>query len=177
MGLIALDLQSSWAESCILSIVARHAAFLVKPGPSRTPDRSAAGPYDERLGYSEEPRLIAALSAAGFRIQGQTSDSFTLRALSHLGLDPIYREKDQAGLLLLDRDGLTLYDSPYPRQIYPNFGAIPPLVVRTVLFIENRQMLDTRHRYRDPAVQWGRFVHAIVDEGIHTVDHKHPRAG
>ncbi len=177
LGLIALDLRSSWAESCILSIVAQQAEFSVRPGPSRTLDHPADGPYDERLGYSHLPGLIAALRASGFRIQGQTSDSFTLRVLSRLGLDPIYREKDQAGLQVLDRGGRALYDSAYPRQIYPNFRAIPPLVVRTVLFIENRQMLDTRHPYRDPAVQWGRFVQAIFDESIHTVDHKHRRAG
>lgn len=176
-GLIALDMRSSWAESRILSVVARRAAYSVQPGPSHTLDRPADGPYDERLGYAHLPRLIAELQSAGFTIQGQTSDSFVLRALSRLGLSPIYREKDQAGLLILDRAGRPLFDSPYPRQIYPDFAAIPPLIVETVLFIENRQMLDTRHPYRDPAVQWGRFAHAMLDVGIHTVDRRHARAG
>lgn len=176
-GLIALDLKSSWAESRILSIMARQEAFSMKPGPGHLLDRRGNGPYDERLGYSRLPELIGRLNTAGFRIEDQTSDSFALRAFDRFGLDPIYREKNQAGLLILDRAGHPLYSSAYPRRIYPDFASIPPLIVRTVLFIENREMLDNSHPYRNPAIQWGRFSRAILDVGLHAVDSKYPRAG
>lgn len=176
-ALIALDLKSSLAESLILSMLARREAFSIKPGPVHKLDSPGKGPYDERLGYSELPELIARLKAAGFRINSQASDSFALRGLSRLGLAPIYHEKNQAGLLIVDRSGHPLYRSPDPRQIYPDFASIPSPIVKTVLFIENREMLDPSHPYRNPAIQWGRLGHAVLDVGLHSVDRHHPRAG
>lgn len=176
-GLVALDLRTSWAESLVCSAVARHATFAVRQGQSRKLARPGGGPYDERLGYVRLAALIGRLNSGGFQVRKQSADSFTLRALSRLGIDPIYREKNRAGLLILDRAGRPMYDSAYPRRIYPDFAAIPPLIVKTVLFIENREMLDTSHPYRNPAVQWGRFGHAIFDVGFHAVDRAHARAG
>ncbi len=176
-ALTLLEVRSSWAESRILSIVARQETFSIRPGPSHALDRPGRGPYDERLGYSRLPGFIARLEAAGFRIDSQASDSFAQRALSRLGLEPTYREKNRAGLLILDRAGRPLYSSPNPRRIYPDFASIPAPIVRTVLFIENRQMLDTSRPYRNPAVQWGRFGHAMFDVGLHAIDHRYPRPG
>ncbi len=63
--------------------------------------------------------------------------------LNALVLYPIYHEKDQAGIDIADDAGRSLYGFQDPRRIYPDFASpIPPLVVQTVLFIENRHMLD-----------------------------------
>jgi membrane peptidoglycan carboxypeptidase len=177
-GLVALDLQSSWAESRILPIIDRRATFSIKPGASRQQDRpTKTGPYDERLGYSQNLELIGKLQKAGFQIEAQASDSPTSRFLTRMGLDPVYREKDQAGLLLLDHTGQPFYESQYPRRVYPDFASIPPLVVQTLLFIENREMLDASYPDRNPAIQWGRFTQAMLDAALHAVDRSHSRAG
>ena len=85
-------------------------------------------------------------------------------------MTPVYRAKDQAGLVLLDRNGSVVYRQVYPHQIYPDFKSIPPIVVDTLLFIENREMLDSTHPYRNPAIQWGRMSRAVVGLAIHRVD-------
>jgi membrane peptidoglycan carboxypeptidase len=73
------------------------------------------------------------------------------------GLFTIYDEKTQAGLRILDRDNRVLFSSNYPTRVYPYFEAIPPLVLSTLLFIENRELLDERHPHLNPAVEWDRF--------------------
>lgn len=171
IAFISFDLRSSWLEAHLLSSVVRHAAFSVQQGPSPRIEKSASGPYDQRLGLSELGRFVSRLQAHGFRIDAQARDTNTSIALTRLGLFPIYHEKNQAGLLIEDRNGHAMFDTPSPHQIYPDFQSIPPLIVDTLLYIENRKILDTDHPYLNPAVQWGRFSRAVLDLGLHSVDH------
>lgn len=172
-----IELRSSWLESHVLTAIAQRATFSLKAGPSPAVVRPGRGPYDQRLGLSELPQFINHLEAEGYKIDAQARDSSMSLALSRLGLFPIYHEKDQAGLVILDRRGRVTYDRLYPHQIYPNFESIPPLVVNTLLFIENRQMLDASHPYRNPAIQWGRLTRAVVDLAAHEVDRGRPLIG
>jgi hypothetical protein len=64
-GLVALDLQSSWAESRILPIIDRRVTFSIKPRASQQTSRPKTGPYDERPGYSQNPELTGKLRNAG----------------------------------------------------------------------------------------------------------------
>jgi membrane peptidoglycan carboxypeptidase len=170
-GLIVLDIKSSWLEAQLLPEVARHATFFVGRGPSAALESPAHGPYDQRLGLSDLPKFIHRLETRGYRIDAQARDTDTSLTLTRLGVFPIYHEKDQAGLLIEDRDGQAVYHEQYPHQIYPGFQALPPLIVNTLLFIENREILDGEHPYRNPAIQWGRFSRALFDVGLHSVDH------
>ncbi len=176
-ALCILELRSSWLESHVLSAVARRATFVVKPGPSLALARSASGPYDRRLGLSQLPEFVHRLEARGYQVDSQAWNSPVSLALTHLGLFPIYREKDQAGLVILDHDGNKLYGGLYPRQAYPDFDSIPPLVVDTLLFIENREMLDSSRPFVNPAVQWGRLSRAVVDLAAHKVYPKYRLIG
>ena len=169
LSLSALELRSSWLESQVLSAIARRATFVVKPGPSRAQARPGRGPHDKRLGFSELTEFMRRLEARGYRIDTQAWNSPVSLALRHLGFFPIYHEKNQTGLVILDRDGEALYCASYPRQVYSNFESIPPLIVDTLLFIENREMLDSSHPFRNPAIQWGRLSHAAVDLAIHSL--------
>ena len=174
---VVFELRSSWLEAHVLAAVAQRATFSVDPGPSGSIDRPARGPYDQRLGLAESPRFVRRLESHGYRVQYQAQDSKISVSLSHLGVFPIYHEKNQAGLLIRGRDGRTLYNAAYPRQIYLDFESIPHLVVNTLLFIENREILDRKHPYRNPAIQWGRLSRALSDLGLHTLDHRAPVIG
>jgi membrane peptidoglycan carboxypeptidase len=89
----------------------------------------------------------------------------------------VYRQKDQAGLTITDRDGRSLFAAAQPRRIYSAYSDNPPLVVNTLLFIENRHLLDSRHPNRNPVVEWDRLMKAVMDYGLHTVDPRHPVIG
>src|SRR5262249_30410739 len=128
------------------------------PAVLRYPD---GGPHDARLGYSQVPSFLARLSSAGYVVVSQARPSPRLRQLAEWGLFPPYREKDRAGLRVTDRTGRPLHAVRFPERVYDSFDAIPPLVVDSLLFIENRDLLDTRHPHLNPAVEWERLAKAV----------------
>ena len=65
---------------------------------------------------------------------------------------------------VLDCRGETLFRFGYPERRYPDFDAIPRVVAETLLFIENRELLDTSRPTRNPAIEWARFGKAAVGQ-------------
>ncbi|HUO32208.1 MAG TPA: transglycosylase domain-containing protein [Bryobacteraceae bacterium] len=177
VGLAVLELHSSWIESLVLPRFARQESFRLAPGPSPSLVRPHRGPYDQRLGMSDLPRLISRLEARGFQVTAQARASHMMHILSSLGIEPLYPQKDQAGLVVLDRQEEQLYQAASPRRVYPDFQSIPPLIVQTLLLIENRQMLNSSHPRRNPAIQWGRLGRAAADLMVHEVDRGRPVIG
>ena len=175
--LLVLELQSSWLESRVFAAVAGRLTFSLERGGSDTTQYSGAGPYDERLGYSRVSNFLAQLQTRGFRLESQARASRLCLLLAKLNIYPIYKEKGQAGLKVLDRDGKLFYAFRYPSDTYEQYVDIPPIVVNTILFLENRDILDSNHPYRNPAIGWGRLSRALVDLGLHQLDHKRPIIG
>ena len=174
---VTLELRNSWLQSLIFRTADRHLTYRVNDGPSNAIHYPAAGPYDWTLGYARMPVLLLRLKAAGFHVDAQAEDSKLYSILADSGVYPIYRQKDQAGLTITDRDGQPLFVAAQPGRIYKTYADIPPLVVNTLLFIENRNMLDSRHPHRNPAVEWDRLIKAVLDYGVHIVDPRHPVIG
>jgi membrane peptidoglycan carboxypeptidase len=174
---IVLEVKVSWLESTVFHEADRHLSYRLAAGQSDSIHFPEAGPYDHRLGYSRMPVFLPRLQAAGYQIDEQAHSSSLLEVLSDAGLYPVYREKDQAGLRILDRDGRDMYSFDRPVRIYPRYSDVPPVVVETLLFIENRHMLDPKHPTRNPAVEWDRLGRAVIDYGLHSVDSKHPVVG
>jgi membrane peptidoglycan carboxypeptidase len=117
------------------------------------------------------------LCGEDYSIEEQARDSGVSLFLARLGVYPIYHEKDQAGLDIVDRNGGSLYSFRDPQRTYQDFALIPPLVVHTLLFIENRHLLEESEPDRNPAIEWGRLAHAALDFGLHKVDRHHPVIG
>jgi len=175
--LLGLEIKSSWLESRVLAAIAGKLSFSLEQGASHAIQYSSAGPYDERLGYSRLPNFLAQLESSGFRLESQARESKMYLLLAKLHIYPVYREKGQAGLEILDRDRKPFYTSRYPSRVYGDFSEIPPVIVNTVLFVENRDILDANHPYRNPAIGWGRLSRAMLDFGLHQIDHKRPVIG
>ena len=176
-GGAVFELRTSWVQAHFFSAFARRLSFRMEPGPSERILYPQAGPYDERLGYSKLPDMLDRLSQADFEIGAQARLSSAQWSTTRLGLFPIYGEKYQAGLRIMDRRGKPLYSSSYPQRVYRGFDEIPPLVVQTVLFIENRELLDESSHYRNPAVEWNRFAKAMLDQGQRALRTKRDGAG
>jgi membrane peptidoglycan carboxypeptidase len=168
--LAGLEIKTSWAQSHLLAAAAARLKFTVTPSASSRINYPAAGPYDQRLGYSLLPEFLERLHRAGYTIEDQARISKWAMWMGRLGIYPIYREKNRAGIEIAGEDGVPLYAFHYPHRVYPNFNAIPPVVVRTLLFIENRHLLENGEPYENPAVEWGRLAHAAMDFGVHQVD-------
>ena len=147
--------------------------FRVISGPSDTIIFPKYGPYDERLGYAGLPGFIRSLEDHHFAIARQARWSPSLENFVKEDGYAIYHEKERTGLELFDRDGAPLYRVRYPKQTYPDFAAIPPLVVKSLSFIEDKDLFTPDEPDRNPAVDWDRFglavagrVAGVVDPGL-----------
>jgi membrane peptidoglycan carboxypeptidase len=175
-GITRAEMQTSWLQSKLLAAAARRVAYSVAPGPSSSIRFPASGPYDGRLGYSGQARFVEQLQNDGFQILSQASWSPFAMALVDAGLFAIYTPKDQAGLLIAGSNGRVLYSARNPRRIYDRFDAIPPVLVKSLLFIENRELLQGRMT-RNPAIEYDRLTRAMVDVGVRTIKPSHPVSG
>ena len=171
-GAIVLELKTSWFESLVFRAADRHITYRLAQGPSTAIHYPPAGPYDWTLGYARMPVFLSRLEAAGFQVKAQAHSS-EFYSLVSTRLYPVYPTKDQAGLQIVDQNGLPLYSFDRPQHIYRDYADVPPLVVQTLLFIENRHMLDPTNPHRNPAIEWDRFTKAILDYGLHAVDPHH----
>jgi membrane peptidoglycan carboxypeptidase len=153
--------QSSWLQAEVLSRYAARLDYRLEPGPSPAIAFPDGGPYDRRLGYTILPQTLERLGGRGFGIEQQARLSPAHQQFVERGGFAIYDEKARAGLTLLDHGGEPLLAARFPGRTFPSFAAIPPLVVETLLFIENRQLLDARHPNRNPAIDWARLVRVL----------------
>lgn len=175
--LVIVEVSTSWFEARLFSAVDRRVTFSLQPGASEAMLKPAEGPYDQRLGFTDLGKFTDRLENRDFEVKAQARTSVSGRSLAQMGMFPIYHEPSQAGLRIEGWRGNTLLESRYPAHIYPDFKSIPPLVVNTLLFIENRQLRDNAYPYRNPAVEWQRTGMAMIDLAVHTVDRKHQRIG
>ncbi|QCP48967.1 glycosyl transferase family 51 [Trinickia violacea] len=165
-----IEIETSRLQARYLSDLARNLTYSLEDGPSDSIHFPAGGPYDVRLGYAELPSFIARLTERGFAITNQARDSKSMLDLASRGLYLPYDEKDRAGLQLFDATGAPLYSARYPIRTYDNFEQIPPLVIDALTFIEDRYLLDPGAPYRNPAIDWGRFSRALMDQAVRLVD-------
>ena len=157
------EMESSKLQAHYLAELGQQLSFTLGSGaaPADEVRFPKSGPFDERLGYVQLPTFLHALQEKGYPITTQARMSPRMRELVDWGLFAVYPEKLQAGLQILDHDGEAMYTVRYPGQVYASFEDIPELVVNSLLFIENRELLDVQHPTRNPAVEWDRLFKAV----------------
>ena len=172
-----LEARDSFLQAHYFSEFARGIDWQVQDGPDSDLWLPTSGPYSARLGYTQMKEIVPRLVAAGYDVKAQARQSDEFRSITGRGYYPIYREKTQAGLTLLDRNGKPIYDSRYPERQYASFEAIPPVLVDALLYVENRDLLDPEHSRRNPAVDWGRLSRAALGQTMRALDLEGGRAG
>jgi len=135
------------------------------------------GPYDSRLGYVQLPGYIDALGQHHYAVAAQARMSPELRRWIESGNYAVYHEKSAAGLRLLDRDNLPLYAARFPQHGYGSYAEVPTLVLQSLLFIEDRHLLDADPRERNPAVDWSRFLFAMAGQVGSRFSHRLSQGG
>ena len=157
---VALESRSSRLQAREFSRFAASLSYSMQPGPSDAVVYPGDGPFDKRLGYSSLDEFLPRLLKRDYVITRQTRFSPELMRYSQRGFFVPYQEKTQAGLSITDCRGESLYEFRYPQQFYSTFATIPPVVVHSLLFIENRDLLDPQQPLANPAVDWPRFAKA-----------------
>ena len=175
--LIKNELQSSQWQARHLSDLGRELTFKLEPGPSPSIRFPRSAPYDNRLGYSKIPEYSQFLTTHDYLLTQQARISPRLAELTDRGLSLAYREKNRAGLSLLDCNEQSLYFERFPERSYPQFESVPRLLVDTLLFIEDRDLLTTSYPMHNPVVDWSRFARALFDQVRHVFDKSHQTSG
>jgi membrane peptidoglycan carboxypeptidase len=157
------ELETSALQSRVFPYIVRQATYSVAPGPSPVimfPDR---GPYDLRRGYSRIGEFQKRLEARGFMVQEQARFSPYLAKLTSWGITPPYRDSGMAGLVMRSADDSELHNAMNGEQQFENHQQIPPLVVKALLLIENRQLaVKTAYPTNNPVVEWNRLGKATL---------------
>ncbi|PLC40974.1 glycosyl transferase family 51 [Ralstonia pickettii] len=175
--LVAHEFRTSAWQARYFAHLVQSQTFPVKPGPNTSARYPNSGPYDERLGYHDLPTFLDRLRSRGYIVAQQAVPSKEMVARMDSGMNPPYREKDQAGLELLDDDGRPIYRVRHPERVYDSFASVPPLLVNSLLAIENRTLLQTEYPKRNPAVEWSRLARAVWDRALHVVNPAHESPG
>ncbi len=175
--LVQSEIETSRLQAHYLSELTRDVGYTVETGPSDHIRFPANGPYDQRLGYAMIPAFQERLLARGFVVSKQARDSQRMLSLGDRGLFLPFEEKDQAGLMLFDSTGAPLFTTVFPQRVYADFDMVPPVVADSLLFIEDRYLLDANEPNRNPAIDWGRFGRAVADQALHVVNRHQARPG
>ena len=164
LGLAAYyEARGSWLQARYFTHRSSQLIHEMGAGASDRIRFPRGGPYDRRLGYARLPAVLQTATGRSYRIAAQVRVSEPFAAVVDRGLSPIFREKTQAGLRILDRRGAPVFTARYPERIYSSVDSVPEVVWRTLLFLENRALLDPRFPNHNPAIDWSRLAQAGAD--------------
>ena len=166
----AYELIASPFQAMVLAGYGKRLTFQLETGENPDLRAPAAGPYDIRLGYVGLPEFVKRLKSQGFEVTQQARISPDMARIDDFGLFMPYQEKSVAGLNLLDCRGEPLHSVKHPQYAYPDFAHVPAVVANTLLFIENRELLDPNHPQRNPAVEWDRLGAAVLEKMLQAID-------
>ncbi len=174
---IRSEARTSRLQADIIVPFARDLTFSVEPGLDPDGLFPIGGPYNKRLGYADIPAFITSLDRHGYTVEQQARLSGSFQKFIRYGGFAVYREKPQSGLTIRDRGGHEIYKSRHPERVFEGFDDIPPLIVDSLLFIENRELLAHTHPTNNPAVEWDRFAAAAWTLLAQIVDPSQQRFG
>lgn len=126
----------------------------------------AVGPLDEDRGYTNILHFREQLKQNGYDI---TCGSWKDRSILGLRLIPIYEEKTQAGLKIEDPADKTSYLAQFPREAFTSYNSIPPILAKSLLFVEDRELLKDHPDEWNPAINPVRFGVAVGGQAMKKV--------
>ncbi|MYM83103.1 glycosyl transferase family 51 [Duganella sp. FT50W] len=168
---------TSTVQAAVFSDLAGKMTYRMEKGPSKSIRFPHDSPYDERLGYAGLPDYIGKLSQRDYHVAAQARISPKMADLIDMGVFATYREKTKTGLTIYDCRAQELFAASYPERIYNRFEQAPIALVNSLLFIENRELLDQTYPKRNPAVEWDRLAKAMLEKAVSAVGGGHRAAG
>jgi membrane peptidoglycan carboxypeptidase len=159
---IIYELRTSALQSWILSRYARKMSYKVHPGPSPNIIFPKHGPFDIRAGYALIPDFAQRLHSKGYFVMGQARFSPELERATKWGILPPYSEQNSTKLTIHGANGDPLFLAPVEGYYFDSFENIPPLIVKSLLLIEDRELSDPVDSRTNPVVDWDRLAKAAL---------------
>ncbi len=136
-------------------------SYQVAAGPSPQISFPAAGPFDKRYGYHQIPHWQTRLLQSGFVLSEQSRFSDSLQRYSDWGFNPPFAPQQYPALTVQGCQQDTLYQVRSPAYRFAALSDVAPLIVRSLLFIEDRQLLTPEHVRANPVLNMTRLGAAI----------------
>jgi membrane peptidoglycan carboxypeptidase len=159
---IFIEFQTSILQSWIFTSTNERLYFKLKEGPSKEIAYPRSAPFDDRRGYSKLPALQAHLESQGYKITHQVRQSETMLTLFEHGISTPYTERPDAGLDIRGVDGDSLFRYGQSEFLFGKIDDIPPLLVKTLLFLENRDLDRPATAWQNPVIEWDRILKAAL---------------
>ncbi|MDX1677446.1 transglycosylase domain-containing protein [Arsukibacterium sp.] len=160
-ALLYQESRNHFYQSTFWHWYAAKLRYQVQPGAATQIRFPAAGPFDHRFGYTQLPAWSSKLQHAGFAITAQSQFSDPLLQYAEYGFSPPYAEKNHAGLRIMGCQQEQMYQHRSPAFQFDNLQNIAPLLVQSLLFIEDRTLLSPDHFHANPAVNLPRLAAAV----------------
>ncbi len=160
IGLGFLEIYTSVLQSWLFTRINARIAFEVSAGRSSAIAFPRPAPLDDRRGYSKLPQFQPRLEAQGFKITQQVEQSEMLRDLIQRGISPPYPELPGTGIEIRGPDDTPLFRYAQSEFLFQKIDDIPPLLVKSLLFLENRDLSRPSAPWQNPAIEWDRLLKA-----------------
>ena len=159
---VGYELRTSALQAYLLPRYTARVSYRLGEGASPSIAFPRSAPFDDRLGYSHLGAFQHRLEERGFTVAHQAVVSPELIQLLDLDIAPPYREPLVPGLVIHGMGGSRLYDAARSQRAFRGFDDVPPLLVQTLLFIENRELLAPIDPRANPAIEWDRMAKASL---------------
>ncbi len=156
------EIQTSLLQSWFFTSTNQRLYYSMAEGPSSEIIFPRSGPFDERRGYSRLAALQSRLESQGYRVVHQARQSETMRSFLQRGISPPYWERPDTGLEILGADGAPLFRYAQSEFLFDKVETIPPLLVKTLLFLENRDLNRPATSWQNPVIEWDRTLKAVL---------------
>ena len=157
----AVEMHTSFVQSRFFHGMAEGRFFARQRTSSPTVQAPAAGPYDERLGYTRSLEFRQRLTQqGGYQVTGETQ--WLERSIFGMHLYPIYNSRAQNGLRITDDTNTTVYSASYPSRSFETYDDIPQTLVNSLLFVENRELMREHVDTWNPAIEWVRTANVLL---------------
>jgi len=157
-----VEMQTSVLQSWFFTSTNERLFYTLKDGPSAAIRFPRSAPFDDRRGYSKLPAFQSKLEAQGYKVSQQTSQSETMLTLLEHGVSPPYLERPDTGLEIVGADGALLFRYAQADFLFQKLDDIPPLLVKTLLFLENRDLDRPASAWQNPVIEWERIFKAAI---------------
>ncbi|HEV8129749.1 MAG TPA: transglycosylase domain-containing protein, partial [Acidobacteriota bacterium] len=158
---VVYEIRTSALQAWLFSRYAAKLHYTIGPGPSPSIVFPSGGPFDRQRGYPQISNFQRRLEARGFQVAEQARFSPQLAWMAGLGVAPPYRERAATGVRIQGIGRGYLFNAASNDRLFHEFEEIPPLVVQSLLFIENRELGEKPPDPRtNPAVEWDRLAKA-----------------
>jgi membrane peptidoglycan carboxypeptidase len=162
---LVIEIRTSLVQSWIFTATNKRISFELADGPSSTIAFPRPAPFDDRRGYSKLADFQARLQKQGYHITQQVRQSETLAGLVRHGVAPPYAEPPGTGMTVHGMNegaGPPLFQYAQSEFVFKTISDIPPLLVKTLLFLENRDLDRPTASWQNPVIEWDRLLKAAL---------------